>query len=119
MASRTYYVYIMASLSRRLYVGVTNDLRRRVAEHKLASVPGFTRKYRATQLVYFEATSDIRAAIAREKQLKRWPRWRKDRLIEAHNAGWLDLSVERPSGLGSSISDPPSRRPDTFPAHSE
>ena len=90
---RQYYVYIMASLSRRLYVGVTSDLRRRVWEHKSEALPGFTRKYRVTKLVYFEATSDPNAAIGREKQLKRWPRWRKERLIEGSNAGWLDLHV--------------------------
>ena len=91
---RQYYVYIMASLSRRLYVGTTNDLRRRVWQHKTSVVPGFTRKYRVTNLVYFECTSDPNTAIAREKQLKRWTRRRKYRLIEAHNAGWVDLRVD-------------------------
>jgi putative endonuclease len=91
---RQYYVYIMASLSRRLYVGITNDLRRRVWEHKTGALPGFTRRYRVTNLVYFEITSDPNVAIAREKQLKRWPRRRKHRLIEGHNAGWLDLRVD-------------------------
>ena len=90
---RQYYVYILASLSRRLYVGVTNDLRRRVCEHKRADRVAFTARYRITNLVYFEQTTNVRAAIAREKQLKRWPRWRKERLIEAKNAGWIDLSV--------------------------
>jgi putative endonuclease len=83
----------MASLSRRLYIGVTNDVRRRVWQHKHGVLPGFTERYRTTKLVCFEQTTDVHAAIAREKQLKRWPRWRKDRLIERHNAGWLDLSV--------------------------
>ena len=91
---REYSVYIMASRSRRLYVGVTNDLRRRVWQHKEGDVPGFTSRYRATNLVYFEQTRDVRAAIAREKQLKRWPRRRKERLIEEHNSGWLDVSAE-------------------------
>jgi putative endonuclease len=90
---RQYYVYIMASLSRRLYVGITNDLRRRVWEHKAGALPGFTRKYRVTRLVYFEFTADPNVAIAREKQLKRWPRRRKYRLIEMHNAGWVDLPL--------------------------
>ena len=90
---REYSVYIMASLSRRLYIGVTNDLGRRVGQHKRGALPGFTRKYRITNLVYSEHTSDIRAAIAREKQLKRWPRWRKEQLIEEHNPMWLDLSA--------------------------
>src|SRR5258707_2733973 len=91
---RTFHVYIMSSLSRCIYVGVTNDLIRRVAEHKQGTVPGFTRSYRVNKLVYFEQTADVRVAIAREKQLKRWPRWRKDRLIEKYNAGWEDLSAQ-------------------------
>jgi putative endonuclease len=84
----------MASRSRTLYVGVTNDLLRRVWQHKNGDVPGFTRRYRVVNLVYFEQTTDIRVASAREKQLKRWPRWRKDRLIEEWNARWLDLSID-------------------------
>ena len=91
---RQYYVYIMASLSRRLYVGMTNDLRRRVWQHKTGALPGFTRKYRVTKLVYFEVTSDPNAAIVREKQIKRWPRRRKYQLIERQNVGWLDLRVD-------------------------
>ena len=90
---RQYYVYIMASHSRRLYVGITNDLARRVAQHKRGEIEGFTRRYRIIRLVYFEQTGDVRAAIAREKQLKQWPRTRKERLIERGNAGWLDLAV--------------------------
>jgi putative endonuclease len=93
---RQYYVYILASLSRVLYVGVTNNLQRRIREHKRGVVPGFTRNYHVTTLVYFESTSDVRAAIAREKQLKRWPRQRKVRLIEAGNRDWRDLSVDIP-----------------------
>jgi putative endonuclease len=94
MLMRVYSVYIMSSLSRALYVGVTNDLRRRVCQHKFGADPtGFTARYRISRLVYFEQTSNIRAAIAREKQLKRWTRTRKFRLIEARNAGWLDLAA--------------------------
>jgi putative endonuclease len=100
-----YHVYILASFSRRLYVGMTNDLRRRVWEHKSGIIPGFTRDYRITRLVYLERTADVLAAIAREKQLKRWPRWRKDRLIEEQNAGWLDLSIDWFPSRGS----PPDR----------
>jgi putative endonuclease len=92
-AMRQYAVYIMASRSRRLYVGVTGDLRRRVGQHKAGAVPGFTSTYHMTSLVYFEQTINVWAAITREKQLKRWPRARKTRLIELHNAGWLDLSA--------------------------
>ena len=89
---RTFYVYIMASRSRVLYVGVTNDLRRRVNEHKRGSLPGFTTKYRVTRLVYFEKFVDIRDAIAREKELKGWVRSRKTRLIDSSNPTWEDLS---------------------------
>ncbi len=90
---REYWVYIMASHSRVIYVGVTGDLQRRVQEHKHGHVEGFTRAYHVRSLVYAEQTRDVRAAIAREKQLKRWPRWRKERLIERQNAGWTDLSA--------------------------
>ncbi|MEJ7813466.1 MAG: GIY-YIG nuclease family protein [Gemmatimonadaceae bacterium] len=91
---RQYHVYIMASLSRRLYIGVTSDLCWRVREHKRATIPGFSQRYRINRLVYFEQTRDIRVAITREKQLKRWPRHRKDRLVAMDNAGWLDLSAD-------------------------
>jgi putative endonuclease len=89
---RTFCAYIMASRSRVLYVGVTNDLARRVNEHKQGSVPGFTTKYRVTRLVYFEEFADIRDAIAREKEIKGWVRSRKDRLIDSRNPTWEDLS---------------------------
>jgi len=82
---RTYYVYIMSSRSRVLYTGVTNDLARRVNEHKRGLVSGFTRKYRITRLVYFEEFADIRDAIAREKEIKGWKRLRKISLIESRN----------------------------------
>ena len=89
-----YYVYIMASRSGVLYTGVTNDLNRRVAEHKEGLIPGFTRKYKVNRLVYYEATRDVNAAIAREKQIKRWRREKKTRLIETLNRGWDDLARE-------------------------
>lgn len=89
---RTFYVYILASRSRVLYVGVTNDLARRVNEHKQGSVPGFTTRYRVTRLVYFEEFADIRDAIAREKEIKGWVRSRKVRLIGSRNPTWEDLS---------------------------
>lgn len=87
---RHYYVYIMASRSKSLYIGVTNDLRRRVEQHKQQTT-GFTAKYNITRLVYFEETSDIRAAIEREKQLKGWTRAKKIALVESVNPGWADL----------------------------
>ena len=91
---RTYYVYVMASRSRVLYTGVTNDLTRRVNEHKRGLNPGFTSKYRVTRLVYFEEYADIRDAIAREKAIKGWKRSRKTSLVEARNPAWEDLARE-------------------------
>ena len=91
---KTYHVYIMASASRVLYIGVTGDLLRRAREHKEKKVPGFTAHYRVTELVYFEAFGDARVAIAREKQLKGWLRSRKIALIESFNPRWKDLSTE-------------------------
>jgi putative endonuclease len=88
------YVYIMSNVSRTLYVGVTNDLGRRVYEHKRKAIPGFTRKYNLTMLVYFEAATGIRSAIEREKQIKGWLRVRKVSLVESVNPHWLDLSAE-------------------------
>ena len=89
---RTYWVYIMASRSRVVYVGVTNDLARRVREHKQGLIPGFTQQYRVTRLVYFEEFGEIEDAIAREKQIKGWGRARKVKLIEGRNAAWTDLA---------------------------
>ena len=91
---RTYYVYLLASVSRNLYVGVTNDLQRRVFEHRSQRTPGLTRTYNITRLVYYEATADVRAALAREKQIKAWRREKKSALIEAGNPNWHDLSAE-------------------------
>jgi putative endonuclease len=87
-----YYVYIMASRSRTLYTGVTNDIERRVYEHKQKLANGFTKKYNVTRLVYFEATDDIRSAIEREKQIKGWLRSRKIALVESVNPEWIDLA---------------------------
>ena len=101
MPRPTYYVYVLASASRRIYIGVTSDLRRRVWQHKHGLFPGFTKRYGITALVYVEKFADVRVAIAREKQLKRWPRWRKDRLINASNPGWSDLGAELDPELDS------------------
>jgi len=84
----------MASRSGVLYVGVTNDLNRRVGEHKEGQIPGFTRKYKVTRLVYYESMQDVNAAIAREKQIKRWRREKKVSLIESINRAWTDLARE-------------------------
>ena len=75
---KQYYVYIMTNRSRTLYTGVTNELERRVYEHRNHLVPGFTSKYNITRLVYFEDTPDVLSAIAREKQIKGWLRAKKD-----------------------------------------
>ena len=91
---KTSYVYILAGASRVLYVGVTSNLERRVAEHKEKKIPGFTRRYNVTELVYFEVHGDIRGAIAREKQIKSWRRSKKVALIAAMNPEWRDLSLE-------------------------
>lgn len=89
---RIYYVYILASrIGGTLYIGVTNDLLRRVGEHREGVVAGFTKKYRVHRLVYFEVFDDIEAAITREKQLKGWNRAWKIRLIEKDNPNWDDL----------------------------
>lgn len=87
-----YFVYIMTNNSGTLYTGVTKDLNRRVYEHRHKLVEGFTKRYDITHLVYFETTSDIRAAIAREKQIKGWLRSKKIKLIESINPEWRDLS---------------------------
>ena len=75
-----------------LYTGVTNNLERRIYEHKNKLIEGFTSKYNVNKLVYFEETSDINAALAREKEIKGWRREKKNRLIEQINPGWADLS---------------------------
>ena len=87
-----YWVYIMASKSRTLYVGVTNDLERRVYQHKAQYLEGFTKRYNIARLVYFEETPDIRSAIEREKRIKGWLRQKKVELIESHNPDWHDLA---------------------------
>ena len=75
-----------------MYIGVTNDLQRRVYEHRQELVEGFTKKYHVHKLVYYEQTGDVKAALAREKQLKGWRREKKDALVEAMNPDWNDLS---------------------------
>ena len=89
-----YYVYIMTNRSGTLYTGVTRNLERRVSEHKQHLVPGFTSKYNITRLVYYEATPDVRGAIAREKQIKGWLRRKKIALVESVNPEWRDLTED-------------------------
>jgi putative endonuclease len=89
----TYFVYILSNDARMLYIGVTNDLRRRIHEHKHRLHPGYAAEHGIDRLVYFEHTSDVRSAISREKQLKGWKRIRKLELVRSSNPGWMDLSV--------------------------
>ncbi len=92
MPERDYYVYIMTNNSGTLYIGVTNNLERRVYEHTQGESPAFTQRYKTTRLVYYESTPDIQSAIQREKQIKGWLRRRKIDLIASINPYWRDLS---------------------------
>ncbi len=90
---KQYYVYIVTNRENGvLYTGITNDLERRVHEHKHKIVQGFTSKYNCTRLVYYDSTPDVRAAIAKEKQIKGWSRRKKIALIDSMNPEWKDLS---------------------------
>jgi putative endonuclease len=86
-----FFVYVMSSASRTLYVGVTNDIVRRTDEHRHKRVEGFAARYNCTELVYYEWYSEVGAAIAREKELKGWRRSKKVALIESTNPEWRDL----------------------------
>ena len=93
MRANTFYVYIMSNqYNNVLYIGVTNNLLRRVYEHKTGMIDGFTKKYNVHKLVYYESVHDVKDAIAREKQLKHWVRAKKVALIEQMNPEWKDLS---------------------------
>ncbi len=89
---KNYYVYIMASISGTLYIGVTNNIRRRVDQHKKHLAPGFTDEYNVDRLLYFESFGDAYSAIQREKQIKGWRREKKVNLIDSLNSNWDDLS---------------------------
>ena len=90
----SYYTYIMSSQNNTtLYIGVTNDINRRVQEHRSKSIPGFTQRYNCTKLVYYEMFSDINQAIDREKQIKKWRREKKENLIKTMNPEMKDLYV--------------------------
>ena len=94
MMQKPYAVYILTNRSNKvMYVGVTSNLERRLAQHKDKSVPGFTAKYCVDRLVYYELTSDVLSAIAREKEIKKWRREKKNRLVEAVNPDWRELEV--------------------------
>ena len=90
---QTYYVYLITNWNNKvLYIGVTNNLERRIYQHRNKLIKGFTEKYNVNKLVYFEQTSDIESAITREKQIKHWRREKKNRLIESTNKEWQDLT---------------------------
>ena len=109
MRDHEYFVYMLASKPQgTLYVGVTNDLMRRVYEHKAGAVPGFTMKYGVKKLVWFESFGDINDAIAQENRLKRWRRDWKKNLIERDNPHWIDLY---PGLLNAGSRTAPSARP--------
>ena len=90
-----YYVYILTNKTNYVtYIGVTNDLKRRVYQHKNDLIEGYTKKYRVHKLVYYEYSTDVRAAIEREKQLKGWTRAKKIELVNTMNPSWRDLSED-------------------------
>jgi len=91
---KNYYVYILTNKSKTFYIGVTNNLDRRIYEHKNKLIDGFTKKYNLDRLVYFEVFNNIEDAISREKQLKNWHRQWKINLVESVNKEWKDLSLE-------------------------
>jgi putative endonuclease len=116
MFERTFYVYVMSSLSRTLYTGVTNDLERRVGEHREGqSTTSFTARYNVNLLVYFEEFSDVNAAIAREKEIKRLTRKRKIKLIESLNPAWTDLCHEWDKSVQQSSHQSPLRSSPAVP----
>ena len=92
--TRQYFVYILTNRTRRLYVGVTNDLERRMYEHKNKLKPGFTSKYNLSWLAYYEHTDDVMSAMEREKEIKGWRRSKKLALIESLNPEWKDLTLD-------------------------
>ena len=95
MKQHQYFVYILVNKSHDvMYIGVTNNLDRRIYEHQHHLVEGFSDKYNVTKLVYFEETSDVKSAIEREKQLKKWRRDKKNKLVETINPNWDDLSKD-------------------------
>jgi putative endonuclease len=100
MPGKEYYVYILSNWNNNVvYVGVTNNLERRLFEHKNKLIDGFTKKYNIDRLVYYESTPNIASAIQREKEIKKWRREKKNNLITAMNPEWLDLSYQLFSDL--------------------
>lgn len=95
-----YFVYIMTNRTGTLYTGVTSDLLKRVTQHRSGGIKGFTSRYKVTRLIYSEETSDVHAALEREKQIKSWNRRRKMDLIATKNAEWHDLTADWGLALG-------------------
>ncbi len=92
---KQYYIYLLTNWNNKvMYVGVTNNLKRRIYEHKNKLISGFTKKYNIHKLVYFEETKDVSSAITREKEIKKWHREKKNRLVFENNPGWKDLSED-------------------------
>ena len=92
--SKDYYVYVLTNENNNvMYIGITNDLKRRVYAHKSNTIEGFTKKYHVHKLVYYEITTDVNSAIAREKQLKKWKRAKKNALVETLNPKWKELTI--------------------------
>jgi putative endonuclease len=91
-SARRYYVYIMASRSLTFYTGVTNNIYRRVLQHKSGEIEGFTKKYNIHRLVHYQVFHDVGRAIAREKQIKAWTRAKRIALIRSENPAWQDLA---------------------------
>jgi len=93
-AQNQYHVYIMTNKSGTLYTGITNDIKKRVYEHKNKLIPGFTEKYNISRLIYFETFGDVYSAISREKTIKGWLRKKKIELIQKTNPDWKDLAED-------------------------
>ncbi len=110
MRDHNYYVYIVASRSRILYIGITSNLERRIEEHRTGAFPGFTSTYRCHRLVWLERYVAVNRAIDREKQLKDWSRIKKIVLIERENPTWVDLSLEWQETAGPSTAELPHAR---------
>lgn len=93
VSGKSYYVYILTNWNNKvMYIGVTNNLERRVYEHKNKLVEGFTQKYNVNKLVYFEETGDVLSALEREKEIKKWRREKKNNIVLGANPDWKDLS---------------------------
>ena len=90
----TYYVYILSSESKVIYTGMSNNLERRIYEHKNKLIEGFSKRYNTYKLVWYEETDDVGAAIAFEKKIKGWKRFKKVTMIEEENPGWDDLAID-------------------------